>query len=160
MPWNATLTHRIMLVEDDPVHARIMKRAFEHQPMCDEIVHLSDGESALASLFDDRASGLASNASAGQSGDGTLPCIILLDLRLPGVDGIEVLQAIRSHERTRKIPVIIISTSERQADISRCYQMGASAYITKPVDYTRFMDKLRLLRAFWLEAAELPEDRP
>jgi CheY-like chemotaxis protein len=176
MNWNESLVNKILLVEDDPVHARIMRRAFEEGHHHDQIVHLSDGESVLKALFQDEqdmppdsqqpwnAPGNASTFSQAQTDahgsvpDSELPTLILLDLRLPTVDGFEVLQAIRSHERTRSIPVIVISTSERQGDIRHCYNLGANAYITKPVDYNTFLEKLRSLRAFWLESAELPVD--
>lgn len=170
MFWNESILNKILLVEDDLVHARIMRKAFEQSSRHDQIIHLTDGESALEALFNNgnaHAGNDALNSSethdpslleARDNFDNSLPNIILLDLRLPAVDGFEVLQAIRSNERTRKIPVIVVSTSERQGDISHCYQLGANAYITKPVDYNVFIEKLRTLREFWLVSAELPSD--
>lgn len=166
MRWNEDIMSKIMLVEDDPVHARIMRRAFESSQSNDQIMHLSDGESAMAALFP--ASAPAQSESDPSSNGNPaipqplsheeLPNIILLDLRLPRVDGFEVLQAIRSHEHTRSIPVIVVSTSERPGDISECYRLGANAYITKPVDYTSFLQKLSSLKDFWLKSAELPSE--
>lgn len=169
MLWNEYTLNKILLVEDDPVHARIMRKAFEGSPQREQIIHLSDGESALKALqlndFSPNAdtapdpTGNPSQVSQeSDEEDDKLPSLILLDLRLPAVDGFEVLQAIRSNPRTRKIPVIVVSTSERQGDISHCYQLGANAYITKPVDYNIFIEKLRALRQFWLVSAELPDD--
>lgn len=169
MFWNESTLNKILLVEDDPVHARIMRKAFEESPQHEQIIHLSDGESAMEALFrndstssDASASGQAADrrpqAPMSDDADNKLPSLILLDLRLPTVDGFEVLQAIRSNPRTRKIPVIVVSTSERQGDIRHCYQLGANAYITKPVDYNIFIEKLRALRQFWLVSAELPDD--
>ncbi len=166
MKWNDTPLSKIMLVEDDPVHARIMRRAFESPQSADQIVHLSDGESAMAALFpssrdmeaDAPMPSLATSDPVADTSAG-LPSIILLDLRLPVVDGFDVLQAIRSNQRTRNIPVIVVSTSERTGDIRECYKLGANAYITKPVDYTSFLEKLRSLKDFWLKSAELPDDQ-
>lgn len=171
MVWNNTHLSKILLIEDDPVHARIMRRAFEDNKSNDEIVHLPDGESAMATLEVEKnvpsmshaeSAAESSHAQAGEykDHDETLPNLILLDLRLPAVDGFEVLQAIRSNPRTRNIPVIMVSTSERQGDIRLSYSLGANAYITKPVDYTSFMEKLKALRDFWLKSAELPEVDP
>ena len=169
MVWNNTHLSKILLIEDDPVHARIMRRAFEDHKSNDEIVHLPDGESAMATLEVEKNVPSMSHAqndgqTTYQPGSGLkdeahdgLPNLILLDLRLPAVDGFEVLQAIRSNPRTRNIPVIMVSTSERQGDIRLSYSLGANAYITKPVDYTIFMEKLRALRDFWLKSAELPD---
>lgn len=170
---NESTLNKILLVEDDLVHARIMRKAFEGSTRDDQIIHLTDGESVLEALFPEQSASRTSQLPEPASGtfqeaqadvqndafeDDTLPSLILLDLRLPTVDGFEVLQAIRQNERTRKIPVIVVSTSERQGDISHCYQLGANAYITKPVDYNVFMEKLRALREFWLVSAELPGD--
>lgn len=169
MHWNENNLNTILLVEDDPVHARIMRRALEDSSSNDQIIHLSDGESVLEQFIheEDTAAALATPA---QPADGLpdcdadepngrhMPNLILLDLRLPTVDGLEVLQALRGHARTRNIPVIIVSTSERQGDVRNCYSLGANAYITKPVDYNIFMEKLRALRDFWLVSAELPCD--
>lgn len=187
MHWNESSLNKILLVEDDSVHARIMRKAFEGSTHNDQIIHYSDGESVLEALFHDQPSNVndpntlpvkdaGSELTAPSTGlidssttnkqslnpgealpDNKLPSLILLDLRLPAVDGIDVLQAIRSNERTRQIPVIVVSTSERQDDIRQCYQMGANAYITKPVDYNIFIEKLRALRQFWLVSAELPD---
>lgn len=173
MFWNESTLNKILLVEDDAVHARIMRKAFEQSPHHDQIIHLTDGESVLKALFkhehakpgditspvnDTQDDCVSQHNASDDDHDDTLPSLILLDLRLPAVDGFEVLQAIRSNPRTRKIPVIVVSTSERQGDISHCYQLGANAYITKPVDYNVFIEKLRALREFWLVSAELPSD--
>ena len=168
MHWNESQLNKILLVEDDPVHARIMRRALQDAHRDDQIVHLSDGESVLEALFQDEPPGMEStpeaagharsDAAMGNRADTELPQLILLDLQLPAIDGFEVLQAIRSHDRTRHIPVVIISTSQRPGDIDHSYALGANAYLTKPVDYTVFIEKLRSLREFWLETAELPVD--
>src|SRR5690606_10077604 len=118
----------ILLVEDDPVHARIMRRAFEDNTSNDQIIHLSDGESVLEKLIERQAQRKAAATGPGTDElDEHMPNLILLDLRLPTVDGMEVLQALRNNARTRNIPVIIVSTSERQGDVRNCYSLGANA---------------------------------
>lgn len=134
---------KIMLIEDDPVHARLICRAFgEHEGHVMVVVH--DGDEALDAL--------TSTRFAGEN----RPDLVLLDLCLPTIDGCEVLRSLRHTESTRNLPVIMISTSDRPEDVNRCYACGANAYVTKSADFNGLSEKLRSVRAFWLDAARLP----
>ena len=140
---------RILLVEDDPIHAKIMRRAFSaSQPEAEHIVHVSDGESALDFVF-----------GRGQFADHpwhAQPDLVLLDIRLPAMDGFGVLSEVRKSAEKRGIPVVMVSTSDTADDVRRSYEMGANAYLAKSGDFRDFSESLSLLYRFWSEAAKLP----
>jgi CheY-like chemotaxis protein len=136
----------VLLVEDDAVHARMILRVFRDMGHADTIVHVSSGEAALDYLLRPGA-GAEPRPS---------PDLVLLDLQLPEADGFDVLQAVRGDQGTRTIPVVVVSTSDRQEDVFRCYRLGANAYVAKSPDFEAFVRKIRALRDFWGLAVELP----
>lgn len=138
----------ILLVEDNPDDEELTRLAFAETCTEIELVVVRDGQGALDFLF-----------AAGPYRDRNVferPRLILLDLKLPKVDGLEVLRAIRADARTRFLPVVILTTSREEKDLLDCYNSGANSYIRKPVDYTRFVDVVRQLCAYWLALNEVP----
>jgi two-component system, response regulator len=136
------LTKTILLVEDNPDDLALTLRVFEKSRMGYEIHLARDGVEALDYLF-----GTGIHAGRDLS---RMPSIILLDLKLPRRNGFEVLQAVRAFERTRRIPVVILSSSREEKDIARCYDLGANSYIRKPVDFDEFTDVLGQIGSYWL----------
>jgi CheY-like chemotaxis protein len=148
----STRSIQILLVEDDPVHARLIRRALTAQ--CDgghvSIEHVSDGETALEHMLGPRRDG------ARIGGRMAHPDLVLLDLRLPTIDGFDVLVALRQCDTTRGVPIVIVSTSDHETDVNRCYRLGANAYMSKSPDFEELTEKMARLSQFWLKAAELP----
>ena len=132
----------ILLVEDNPDDEALTLRALKKNNIVNEIVVVRDGAEALDYLF-----GKGCYAGCDVS---AMPQIILLDLKLPKVDGLEVLQRIRSDDRTRLIPVIILTSSKEEQDLIEGYSLGANSYIRKPVDFVQFTEAMRLLGLYWL----------
>jgi CheY-like chemotaxis protein len=126
----------ILLVEDNPMDVDLTRRAFARQKISNPIQIARDGEAAI-SFIDKWAEGEL------------LPQIILLDLKLPRVDGLDVLQRLKTHPIYRQIPVIILTSSSDSGDISRAYQLGANSYIIKPVDFDKFLEVANLLHSYW-----------
>jgi two-component system, chemotaxis family, response regulator Rcp1 len=139
-----TPTQLILLVEDNPADARLTVEAFHRADAELQIEICEDGESALARLRD---------ASA------PLPRLILLDLNLPGIDGREVLEAIKADPELRQVPVCILTTSRAEADIERAYAQHTNAYVVKPVDLNAFRAAVQQIERFWLGTAEIPTPR-
>ena len=141
-------TNYILLVEDNPSDVRLTRRALEQSHITNPLVAAEDGREALDYLF-------ALGAYAGR--DVTdLPRVVLLDLKLPKVDGLEVLRQIRANERTRRLPVVILTSSQEQQDIMAGYELGANSYVRKPVDFAQFVEAVRILGLFWLLLNEPP----
>jgi two-component system, response regulator len=138
----------MLLVEDNADDVELTLRAFEANRGHSEMVVLRDGAQALDYLF-------AKGAYAGRDA-GLLPAIMLLDLKLPKVDGLEVLERIRSDARTRLLPVVILTSSREQRDLIRSYDLGANAYVRKPVDFAQFTEAMRQISLFWLLINEPP----
>ncbi|MBN2473423.1 MAG: response regulator [Pirellulales bacterium] len=132
----------ILLVEDNPAHAEMIQRGLNNHRIANRIHHVVDGEAALDYLF--HRGQYAERAEAPE------PHVILLDLRLPKVDGLEVLKQVKTSDRTRRIPVVILTTSDAEKDIAAAYDCRANAYLTKPVDFEVFMQLMRDLGFFWL----------
>ncbi len=135
-------TKTILLVEDNSDDEALTLRALKRNSILENVVVVRDGAEALDYLF-----------STGRYVDrdpGGLPDVVLLDLKLPKVDGLEVLQRIRGNERTRRIPVVILTSSNEESDIVRGYDSGANSYIRKPVDFNQFMEAVRQLGTYWL----------
>ena len=127
----------ILLVEDNPAHAELVIRSFEDHRLANKIIHLSDGEAALEYLFQ---RGIFSDEKSSPR-----PHVILLDLRLPRIDGLDVLKEIKSSESLRNIPVVILTTSEAERDAERAYEQHANSFVVKPVDFSRFTDLMKEL---------------
>lgn len=132
----------ILLVEDNPDDEALTLRAFDKSNIVNEVFVARDGVEAVEYLFDD---------DGGNSGFGrNMPAIILLDLKLPRMDGLEVLRHVRTHEKTKYIPVVILTSSREEQDIINGYSLGANSYITKPVDFEKFVEAVRHLGIYWL----------
>jgi two-component system response regulator len=139
----------ILLVEDNPHDAILTVRALEKSQVVNEIVVASDGVEALDYLF---GTGLS-------EGRALTPVIVLLDLKLPKVDGLEVLKKIRSDERTKYLPVVILTSSKEERDIVEGYSLGANSYVCKPVDFNEFMEAASQLGLYWLLLNQSPIGR-
>jgi CheY-like chemotaxis protein len=138
----------ILLVEDNPSDIGLTKRAFERSRVSNELVIAQDGQEALDYLF---GSG-EQDCSIAMS----LPAVILLDLKLPRIDGLEVLKRIRADDRTKRIPVVILTSSREQQDLAESYDLGANSYIRKPVDFVQFAEAVRHVGLYWLVLNEPP----
>jgi CheY-like chemotaxis protein len=137
--------NRILLVEDNPNDRLLTERAFKKNNLANELISVSDGEEALAYLFGTK-----------DAEPQTLPVLVLLDLKLPKVDGLEILQRIRSHERTRFLSVVILTSSKEQDDLIRSYELGVNSYVRKPVDFNQFVDAVKQLGLYWMVLNESP----
>ena len=138
----------ILLVEDNPDDEAMTLRALKKNNIQNEVVVARDGEEALNYLFGD--------AGAGSGKNPPLPMVVLLDLKLPKVDGLEVLRRIRADSRTRLLPVVILTSSKEEQDLSSGYSLGANSYVRKPVDFTQFVEAVRQLGLYWLILNEPP----
>ncbi|HEC17458.1 MAG TPA: response regulator [Sedimenticola sp.] len=132
----------ILLVEDNPDDIALTLRAFRKNNIRNEVVVAHDGVEALDYLFGE-------GSYAGRD-PGITPEMILLDLKLPRIDGLGVLKRLCAHERTRKLPVIVLTSSEEERDIASSYEFGANSYIRKPVDFDQFTETLRQIGSYWL----------
>jgi two-component system response regulator len=140
----------ILLVEDNATDEALTLRALKKSNVRNEVVVAHDGAQALNYLFG-RAAGAAPGARL-------LPQLILLDLKLPKLDGLEVLRRIRADERTRLLPVVILTSSKEEKDRIDGYSLGANSYVRKPVDFLQFADAVRQLGLYWLVVNEPPPD--
>lgn len=141
----------ILLVEDNPDDAELTRIAFQEGSIANEILIARDGEEALECLF-----GEGTEHCRMQD---TLPGVVLLDLKLPKVSGLEVLKRIRAEPRTSCLPVVILTSSKEDEDIMNSYSLGANAYVRKPVDYHEFVKAAKTLGLFWLVLNEPPPRR-
>lgn len=135
-------TKTILLVEDNPDDEALTLRALKRNNILNEVIVARDGAEALDYLF-------ARGAHSGRD-TSKQPEMVLLDLKLPKVDGLEVLQQIRQDERIRRLAVVILTSSNEERDIVAGYDMGANSYIRKPVDFNQFMEAVRQLGTYWL----------
>jgi CheY-like chemotaxis protein len=145
---NDTPNQPILLVEDSPEDSEATQRAFRKSGLKNPILHCADGDEALDFLH--RRGRFADPASSPRPG------IILLDLNLPGTDGRQVLEEIKSTEALKQIPVIVLTTSNDERDVTACYRAGANSYVQKPVDMNGFMRAIARLNDYWFEVVILP----
>lgn len=138
----------ILLVEDDPDDEALVVRALRKNLVKNEVVVVRDGAEALEYLF-------ATGAYASRD-PSVMPAVVLLDLKLPKVDGLEVLRRIRAHERTRLQPVVILTSSSEEQDLINGYSLGANSYVRKPVDFVEFTRAVQQLGLYWLLVNEPP----
>jgi two-component system response regulator len=138
----------ILLVEDNPNDAELAIRALRKNRLANNVLHLADGAEALDYIF----------ARGGYEGRDILdrPRLILLDLKLPKVDGLEVLKEVKADERTRLTPVVVLTTSKEEKDLIESYRLGVNSYIVKPVDFDKFVDAVKELGLYWLLLNEQP----
>jgi two-component system, response regulator len=139
----------ILLVEDNPNDVKLTIRALQKNNLSNKIQVVIDGEEALDFIF---ARNKYSDRSITE-----VPRLILLDLKLPKVDGLEVLKELKNDERTKMIPVVILTTSREESDIVKSYQLGANSYIVKPVDFEKFISAIADIGLYWLLLNELPK---
>ena len=138
----------ILLIEYNPDDEALTLRALKKNNIQNEVVVARDGEEALNYLL--------GGAGAGSGKKHPLPMVVLLDLKLPKVDGLEVLRRIRADSRTRLLPVVILTSSKEEQDLSSGYSLGANSYVRKPVDFTQFVEAVRQLGLYWLILNEPP----
>lgn len=139
----------ILLVEDNSDDVALARRAFKKANLLNEIVVASDGAEALDFLYGEGAQKLK----------GKLPSLLLLDLKLPKIDGLEVLKEIRRNGRTRYLPVVILTSSNEERDLLEGYDLGANSYIRKPVDFNQFTDAVGRLGMYWLLLNKVPQGK-
>ncbi len=133
----------IVMIEDDPGHARLIEKNVRRAGVANDIIHKLDGTTALDYLF---TSAVRDNG----------PLLILLDLNLPDMSGVDILAKIKADEKLKRAPVIVLTTTDDKTEIQRCYDLGANVYITKPVDYDQFSHAIRQLGLF-LSVIKVPE---
>lgn len=138
----------ILLVEDNPADVRLIREAFKDNKTKNDFHVEQDGEAAINYL---------NNLKSNGNGNGTTrPDLIILDLNLPKKNGFEVLEKIKSSPVLRSIPVVVLSTSDSEEHIYKSYNLNANCYITKPVDFNKFLDVVKVIESFWFEVAKLP----
>ncbi len=133
----------IILVEDNMDDAMLVTLSLKKNNLANNLVHLKDGVEALDFIF-------STGTFEGKGMDGQAPKIILLDLKMPRINGIEVLERLKSDAKTKVIPVVILTSSAEDPDIKRCYELGANSYIVKPVEFDNFSKAVSDLGMFWL----------
>ena len=142
--------YEIVIVEDNPADAELMLRSLKKNKLSNNLTLLEDGEQALDFIF-----------CRGKYKDKTSAIsrmVIFLDLKLPKVNGLEILKQIKSNEKTRKIPVIIVTSSKEDPDITAAYALGANSYVVKPVNYNKFAETIIQLGLYWLVVNENPQN--
>jgi DNA-binding response OmpR family regulator len=138
---------RILLVEDDPKDVELTLTALEEYNLANEVIVARDGEEALEYLYSRGKFKTRPNGN---------PAVILLDLKLPKVDGLEVLKQIKSEEKLRMMPVVVLTSSKEEKDMVASYKLGVSAYVVKPVDFHEFVNAIKELGVFWAIINEPP----
>lgn len=141
-------TTTILLVEDNPDDIELTKRAFEKQDAANKLVVAENGIEALDYLF-------ATGPYSGRD-NSIMPSLILLDLKLPQMDGFEVLRRVRADERTKLIPVVVLTSSDQDIDLIESYNLGCNSYLRKPTSFAKFIEDLRTLVSYWLRLNEPP----
>jgi two-component system response regulator len=131
----------ILLVEDNPDDVALTRRALDKHKLANRLVIARDGVEALDYLLDEA---------------GTLPEVVLLDLKLPRMDGLELLRQVRANPRTRHVPVVVLTSSDEERDVIANYSLGANGYVRKPVDFEQFLEAARQLGLYWLVLNKVP----
>jgi CheY-like chemotaxis protein len=138
---------RVLLVEDSANDAELTLEAFAETGLANEVVWVRDGREALDYLHQE---GAFANRPAG------LPAVVLLDLKMPRVDGLQVLEQVKQHPRLKSVPVVMLTSSREEADLARSYGLGVNAYVVKPVGFAQFVQALKELGLFWAVVNEPP----
>ncbi len=139
----------ILLAEDNPLDVELTIEALSDFKLANNIVAVSDGVKALEYLT-------CTGEFVNRSND--LPSVILLDIKMPRMDGIQVLERLRTDERFRKIPVVMLTSSREEPDLKRCYELGVNAYVVKPVNFEDFIQAIKSIGIFWAVLNELPTE--
>ena len=142
----------ILLVEDNPTDAELTMRALKRKNLINKLVWVKDGAEALDFIF---AKGIYSKRNVDD-----LPKLILLDLRMPKVDGLEVLHEIKANEKTKRIPVVILTSSKEDRDIVESYKLGVNSYVSKPVEFDEFIDAISTMGFYWILINKPPSEVP
>jgi two-component system, response regulator len=137
----------VLLVEDNPADAELCMRALKKHKFANNLLWVKDGAEALDALF-------GTGAYAGKTN--SKPKVVLLDLRLPKIDGLEVLKSVRADERTKHVPVVVLTSSREDRDITEAYRLGANSFITKPVEFEDFVETIASLGLYWLVVNKPP----
>ena len=138
---------KIILAEDDEGHASLIKRNLKRAGLMNEIIHFKDGKETLDFLFDEKKE---------KEKVKDIASLLLLDIKMPKVDGIEVLRRVKLDEKLKKMPVIMITTTDDPREIEKCHELGCSNYVAKPIDYDKFVGAIRQLGLFLL-IVEVPD---
>ena len=141
-------TGTILLVEDNPSDIDLTKRAFEKGHITNTLVVAEDGQEALDYIF--------GNGKYADRDINQIPTLILLDLKLPKIDGLEVLRRVRATEKIKRLPVVILTSSKEEQDVAASYDLGVNSYIRKPVDFNQFAEAIKHLGLYWLVINEPP----
>lgn len=139
---------KILLVEDNPDDEALTLRALRHHNIANDVVVARDGVEALDYLF--------CRGEYADKKENDLPQVVLLDLKLPKLDGLEVLKAMRADKRTKALPVVVLTSSNEEKDIIDSYNLGASSYVRKPVDFVQFIEAVKQLGMYWLVLNQSP----
>jgi two-component system, response regulator len=140
--------YQILLVEDNDDDVQLTLRAFRKSDLVSTVTVVRDGVEALDYL-------LATGEYASRNPD-VMPDLVLLDIKLPRVDGVQVLERLRSHPRTRLIPIVILTSSAEPKDLLTCYTLGANSYVRKPIDFQQFTNALHQIGSYWLQTNQAP----
>lgn len=138
-----------LLVEDNPADVELARLAFQRVGLEVTLDHVTDGLEALAYLLPETSGGGARRP---------LPAVVLLDLKLPRVGGLQVLERLRADQRTRLLPVVVLTSSSHPTDVLASYRLGCNSYVRKPVNFERFLEVVRYLGTYWMELNEIPEE--
>ena len=141
----------ILLVEDSPDDEELALLAFQRSHIANELIIVRDGQEAVDYLL-----GTAANAGADAK---PLPQLVLLDLKLPKLDGLEVLSRLRSDPRTRRLPIVMLTSSSEEEDLCRSYDLGANSFVRKPLEFARFAEAIHQLQMYWLVLNQSPTNR-
>ena len=141
----------VLLIEDSTNDAELTIRELKKHNMANNLVHVKNGKDGLDFLF-------ATGKYAGKRDIQHTPKVVLLDIQMPKVNGIEVLEKIKTDPRTKTMPVVILTSSKEDPDIKKCYELGANSYIVKPVNFERFAEAIKNLRFYWLLLNQPPHD--
>ena len=142
----------ILLVEDNPEDVELTLRAFQKYHLANKVHVVRDGEEALECLF--------RTGRYAESNSQEKPRLVLLDLKLPKVDGLEVLQKCKADPRTKHIPVVVLTSSREECDVVQSYNLGVNSYLVKPVDFSHFTEAVRQLGLYWMVLNQLPSNSP
>lgn len=141
---------RMLLIEDDPSHRLLIRRSLENHGVSNEVSEAVDGQDGLDYIY-----GVGVYADRKKY---PMPDLVILDIKMPRIDGFGVLEKLKSDPKMKRIPVIMLTTSSRDEEIAKGYECGANAYVTKPLDFDDFAKKLHDLKMFWVLTAEIPPD--